>query len=392
LKKIPSGAFNPKQTDKISDIFKESKVINETRHQTIFNLQNQLKKTESEIKEKFSKNLSLKNMNLFKGTPIKDLDPNINTLIKQKQSLQEKLNRVRLGKGLDTMRNASQLIKGPETILTISDNFTIFDRDAYYSAKASEKDIHERINDIRTLKQIPRDLLPHFNVKELMGPPEIIPNEQEAYKRQMQDPYLNKFAALPEPKIKIPKSPLKAPFKDINEARKNLTPSKLVTPSILPDTSNQLISVGKVSKVVSKQLPKEIPGFEILDQTDKRKQPVSPQPTTPTPPSQKVINKYVQSLTTPPISPMKAKLQTKLKTRSILPSPQVTPPTSVLSSPVKAKVDNTSLTLQEQSLLKNQLIQRIDDKIKNISDKYGETSDPSKDDKLKLQKLRNKKL
>jgi hypothetical protein len=220
---------------------------------------------------------------------------------------------------------------------------------------------------------------------------------------------LNKFAALPEPKIKIPKSPLKAPFKDINEARKNLTPSKLVTPSILPDTSNQ--SVGKVSKVVSKQLPKEIPGFEILDEKGKRKQPPSSQPTTPTAPSRKVMNRYVKSLTTPPVSPMKAKLQSKLKARSvsssppssvpsspvkakvqsISPSPQRTPPTSVPLSPVKAKIDDTSLTLQEQSLLKNQLIQRIDDKIKNIRDKYGETGDPSKDNKLKFQKLRNKK-
>jgi hypothetical protein len=45
---------------------------------------------------------------------------------------------------------------------------------------------------------------------------------------------------LPAPKLDIPKSPLKAPYKDIREASQHIkSPTKLVTPSLLPDTTLQ---------------------------------------------------------------------------------------------------------------------------------------------------------
>jgi dsDNA-specific endonuclease/ATPase MutS2 len=114
--------------NKISEIFQEDAVVRETRHQTLNTLQNQLQSVESEIRTEFAKNLSPKNINMFENSPIKPV--NVNYLIQRKNKLQEKVGCVRIGKTLDTAKNASQLIKGPETILTISDNFTIFDRDA----------------------------------------------------------------------------------------------------------------------------------------------------------------------------------------------------------------------------------------------------------------------
>jgi hypothetical protein len=51
-----------------------------------------------------------------------------------------------------------QLIEGPETILTISDNFIIFDRDAYYNATTKRLNVHEKINDIRTKEGIIRGI------------------------------------------------------------------------------------------------------------------------------------------------------------------------------------------------------------------------------------------
>jgi hypothetical protein len=325
-----SGAFVPKQqTKNISKIFQEPAVIRETRHQTLNTLQNELHSVESEIKKEFSKSFEVKNINMFSNSPIKAAD--VEHLIKQKNKLQEKIGRVRIGTTLYTARNASQLIKGPETILTITDNFTIFDKNAYYEAQTKGLDVHERINDIRTKGAISRHLIPHFEVKELMGPPELIPTKNEALKRQMLNPLTGPYLRLPPPNLDIPKSPLKAPYKDIKEAAQNIkTPSKkLVSPSFLPASAlqgpNKLITQSKPKEPLSKHLtPQKLDEF-----TAKR----SPQTTPPCSPTKKHTSRIINSFAekSVPVSPMKAKLQRKLQSRAS--SPQSTPPASPVKKP-----------------------------------------------------------
>jgi hypothetical protein len=290
-----SGAFVPKQqTKNISKIFQEPAVIRETRHQTLNTLQNQLYSVETEIKKEFSKSFEVTNINMFSNSPIKAAD--VEHLMKQKNKLQEKIGRVRIGTTLNTARNASQLIKGPETILTIADNFTIFDRNAYYDAQTKGLNVHERINDIRSKGAIPRDLIPHFEVKELMGPPELIPTKNEALKRQTLNPLTGPHLRLPPPNLDIPKSPLKAPYKNIQEASQMIkTPSKkLVSPSFLPDTALQ-----QPSKLITQSKPKESLSQHLtpnkLDEMVKKTKLV--QKTPPSSPTKKQTARYLTSLT-----------------------------------------------------------------------------------------------
>jgi hypothetical protein len=44
------------------------------------------------------------------------------------------------------------------------------------------------------LNKIPDNLLEHFDLKELMGPPELIPTAKEAYKRE----FTNSFRIYPK--------------------------------------------------------------------------------------------------------------------------------------------------------------------------------------------------
>jgi hypothetical protein len=374
--KTNGGAFVPKQqTNKISEIFQESAVIRETRYQTLNTLQSQLQNVESELKKEFSKSFEPKNINMFSNSPIKPAD--VEHLMKQKNKLQAKMGRVRIGTTLDTARNASQLIKGPETILTIADNFTIFDRNAYYDANSKGLNVHERINDIRTKGAIPRDLIPHFEVKELMGPPELIPTKNEALKRQMLNPLARPRLRLPPPNLDIPKSPLKAPYKNIQEASQMIkTPSKkLVSPSFLPDTALQqpskLITQGKPKNSLTQQLTPE-----KLDEVIKRK-PTQQQTTPPTTPTKKQTRQYLTSLssTSKHVSPIKARLQSKLR-QSRSNSPNNTPPSSSVK---KQSVRSLPLNPQQQ--------QQLYDKIKSdLESKYviaKGTGQPSKEHKHK---------
>jgi hypothetical protein len=293
-----TGAFIPQQTNKISKIFQEPAVIRETRHQTLSTLQSQLHSVESDIKTEFSNSLDPTNINIFSNPPIKPAD--VQYFMSRKNKLQEKIGRVRLGTTLETTRNASQLIKGPETILTIADNFTIFDRNAFYNAKTNGVNIHERINDIKGA--IPRDLMPHFEVKELMGPPELIPTKHEALNRQMLNPLTGPHLRLPASKLDIPKTPLKAPYKTIQEASQMIkTPSKkLVSPSYLTSTALQ-----QPSKLITQGKPKQsltpLSTPNLLDETT-IKAPEPMQRTPPTTPTKKQTAQYIASLTTKPIS------------------------------------------------------------------------------------------
>jgi hypothetical protein len=97
----------------------------------------------------------------------------------------------------------------------IANDFTILHKDAYFDAIQQGKNIFERINDIKNpLNKIPENLLEHFDIKELMGPPELIPIAKEAFKRKT----LNPLKTLP-----------KLQFYDVSQLdvpRVNFTPHK----------------------------------------------------------------------------------------------------------------------------------------------------------------------
>jgi hypothetical protein len=89
-----------------------------------------------------------------------------------------------IGEGVIT--NFSQLVKNPDTIMTLADDFTIFDLAAYYKARNSGKNPIEKVNDIRNkVHRISSELLPHYKLTELIGPPELLPTGIDAYKREL---------------------------------------------------------------------------------------------------------------------------------------------------------------------------------------------------------------
>jgi hypothetical protein len=49
------------------------------------------------------------------------------------------------------------------------------------------------VNDIRNkVHKIPSELLPHYKLTELMGPPELLPTAINAYKRELSNPLQQK--------------------------------------------------------------------------------------------------------------------------------------------------------------------------------------------------------
>jgi hypothetical protein len=147
-----------------------------------------------------------------------------------------------------------------------------------------ELDIYQKINDIRTSGKMTFDLMPHFTVKKLMGPPELISKKNEALIRQMLNPMKGIKYALPLPtKLHIPKqSPLKIPYKNIQEAaQKIISTNKLVFPSLLPDTKLQTLS--KLIKQVKPIKPLSVPKV--------KSKPTIP----PTMPTKKQTKNYINS-------------------------------------------------------------------------------------------------
>jgi hypothetical protein len=73
--------------------------------------------------------------------------------------------------------------------MTLADDFTIFDSAAYYKAINTGNNPIEKVNDIRNkVNRIPAELLHHYKLTELMGPPELLPTGIDAYKRELSNP------------------------------------------------------------------------------------------------------------------------------------------------------------------------------------------------------------
>jgi hypothetical protein len=112
-------------------------------------------------------------------------------LLKEKESLTTRFTTIRSTNpnNYNNLTNFSQLVKNPDTIMTLADDFTIFDSVAYYKALNTGSNPIEKVNDIRNkVNRIPFELLPHYKLTELMGPPELLPTGVDAYKRELSNP------------------------------------------------------------------------------------------------------------------------------------------------------------------------------------------------------------
>jgi hypothetical protein len=89
----------------------------------------------------------------------------------------------------NNITNFSQLVKNPDTIMILADDFTIFDLAAYYKVINTGSNPIEKVNNIRNkVHKIPSELLPHYKLTNLMGPPELLPTGVNAYKRELSNP------------------------------------------------------------------------------------------------------------------------------------------------------------------------------------------------------------
>jgi hypothetical protein len=193
------GNFMPKvQTKHVSKVFQEKTVKRETKTQAINALINKLKTVNEEYRSVTQPKLpEITSSEPFVKPPELNFDVidrgRANELLKEKEYLKNRLISMRSTHhdNYNNMTNFSQLIKNPDTIVTIADDFTIFDSAAYYKSKNSGS--NEHVNDIRSLLyQIPSELMPHFSLTELMGPPELLPTGQDAYTRESKNPLQQK--------------------------------------------------------------------------------------------------------------------------------------------------------------------------------------------------------
>lgn len=195
------GHFTPKvQTKKITKVFKEKSVKQETKNQTLNALTDKLKTVNEEYKSVMVKPAEIIFNSEIVAFPeelqFKTFDQEkIKELMKEKQSLETRITKVRSihPKTYKNITNFSQLVKNPNTILTLADQFTIFDSNAYNDTIDAGGNPMERINDIRdSVNRIPSELLDQFKLNELMGPPELLPTKTEAFKRAIKNPIITK--------------------------------------------------------------------------------------------------------------------------------------------------------------------------------------------------------
>lgn len=297
--------------------------------------------------------------------PINTFNPNETSLLQvEKRSLEDKLTRTRSinPKNYKNMTNFSQLVKGPETILTIANDWTLFNRNAYLDAKMNKKDYHERINDIKSpLNKIPTDLLPHFSVKELMGPPELIPTYKEAYRRDFIHP-LNRI-----PKIEFYNiDTLDAPIVNFTPNRSQRVKRKII--ELQSPNNQQLVTTIK----------------KKIDFQDKTGTPQK---------EQKEVNNMITNLTKPSplISPTKARLQQKLQSRqspTVLPVKQKTQPIKSNTTTITIKQPETKIDVEiKQKDETNK--RRLEEQKKVIETKERKEKDEKLKEKAKKVKPQN---
>jgi hypothetical protein len=192
------GNFMPKvQTKNITKVFKEEKVKKETKNQTINVLTDKLKTVNDEYKSVMVTPMKPQGLisEIDQGVPeelkFETFDQETKQLLKEKESLTTRLTTIRSTNpsSYNNLTNFSQLVKNPATIMTLADDFTIFDSSAYYKARNNGENPIEKVNDIRNkVNRIPSELLPHYKLTELMGPPELLPTGVDAYKRELSNP------------------------------------------------------------------------------------------------------------------------------------------------------------------------------------------------------------
>jgi hypothetical protein len=207
------GNFIPKvQTKNITKVFKEVNVKKETKNQTINALTNRLKTVNDEYKSVMGTPTKLRgnvDPEVVVASALTDIGQRVpaelqfepfdrektKQLLKEKESLTTRLTTIRSTNpsSYNNVTNFSQLVKNPDTIMTLADDFTIFDSGAYYKAINTGENPIEKINDIRNkVHKIPSELLPHYKLTELMGPPELLPTGMDAYKRELSNPLQQK--------------------------------------------------------------------------------------------------------------------------------------------------------------------------------------------------------
>jgi hypothetical protein len=192
------GNFMPKvQTKNITKVFKEVNVKKETKNQTINALSDRLKTINEEYKLAITTPMKSKRVNpevvpLPTELKFENIDvEKTKQLLKEKESLTTRLTTIRSTNpnNYNNFTNFSQLVKNPDTIMTLTDDFTIFDSAAYYQAINTGNNPIEKINDIKNkVNRIPSELLPHYKLTELMGPPELLPTGVNAYRRELSNP------------------------------------------------------------------------------------------------------------------------------------------------------------------------------------------------------------
>jgi hypothetical protein len=200
--RLTEGNFMPKvQTKNISKVFKEVNVKRETKNQTINVLTDRLNTVNEEYKSLMTTTMKSKNANpevvpLPAELKFENIDvEKTKQLLKEKESLTTCLTTIRSTNpdNYNNLTNFSQLVKNPDTIMTLADDFTIFDSAAYYKALNTGSNPIKKVNDIRNkVNRIPSELLPHYKLTELMGPPELLPTGIDAYKRELSNPLYQK--------------------------------------------------------------------------------------------------------------------------------------------------------------------------------------------------------
>ena len=412
------GKFMPKvETKKITKIFEEPTVKINTKNLTVSTLENKLHETNQKLKSEFGKDFNPLNKDLFTGQTINNFDPHVAASLQlEKRNLEEKLFRTRPlnPKKYKNMNNFSQLVKGPETIMTIADDFTIFDRNAYFDAKQNKKDIHERINDIRSpLNKIPKELMGHFDIKDLMGPPELIPTGKEAYRREFSNP-LNRpkidfytdtntldipkvnFTPNKSKKVESKITELHSPFHtnintdQIRGKHKGFDDIDALTKQY--DSKEKRLSDPVRRKINFKKQsvnePIEVKETKLVEEA----KPVEEVKKVPTPQKPKNVVKPRTPIKKPEPTPM----QTPSNKVQALPRPPTSPPKKPEPQPQKpveeVKKTHKPLTYRQKEDLKSKLAVDIEKKINDIRSKYFTNDDvkPPKEIRKKLNKLKTK--